>query len=214
MKMCAMKSPAAPFPALVLLAASVLLAAPVWSADEIEITPPPEGSVTREEGIAAWDRIYQVTSHPRCANCHVGASGVPMWSGPSYGETRPHGMNITAGISRIGNDTLLCSTCHAARDSVNDHPHAAPQVPGTWLLPPPEMQWFAKSSTEICAQLRDPARNGDRTLADLADHAAHDHFVHWGWHPGGGRSPAPGTQAAHVNDILIWGTAGFPCADD
>ena len=39
------------------------------------INPPPEDSVTREEGLSAFERVYKVVSHPRCANCHVGADG-------------------------------------------------------------------------------------------------------------------------------------------
>lgn len=67
--------------------------------------PPAEGSVTQAQGLEAWDRIYQVASHPRCANCHTGASDRPMWSGPSYGKTRPHGMNIRAGALGLGTRT-------------------------------------------------------------------------------------------------------------
>ena len=70
--------------------------------ETVDLNPPDEGSVSREEGLQAWARIYDVASHPRCANCHVGADNLPMWSGPSYGETRPHGMHIDAGVSRIG----------------------------------------------------------------------------------------------------------------
>ncbi|MEL7416903.1 MAG: hypothetical protein AAGJ92_13545, partial [Pseudomonadota bacterium] len=76
----------------------------------VSIDPPT--AATRAEGLAAFDRIFEVASHPRCSNCHVGDDNLPMWSGPSYGQTRPHGMNVNAGESRIGAETLLCSTCH------------------------------------------------------------------------------------------------------
>jgi hypothetical protein len=56
-----------------------------------------------DAGTATWTPIYEVFSHPRCANCHVGPDNVPMWSGSSYGaKPRPHGMNIDAGVNRIG----------------------------------------------------------------------------------------------------------------
>ena len=180
----------------------------------VVIDPPAEGSVTRAEGLAAWTRIYEVTSHPRCSNCHVGADNRPMWSGPSYGRTRVHGMNINAGDSRIGAETIPCSTCHAQRGSVNDTPHAPPQVRAEWQLAPVEAEWFGKSSDEICAQLRDPERNGDRSVLDLAQHLDHDVILHWAWAPGGGREPAPYSLQEHVNDVLTWGVAGFPCAMD
>lgn len=197
--------------ALVCLALAPALA--VAAGGNVEIVPPE--SATQEEGLAAFDRIYEVASHPRCSNCHVGPDNIPMWSGPSYGETpRPHGMNVNAGESRIGAETLLCSTCHAYNTRSNDQPHAAPQVAMTWMLPPPEAAWFDKSAVEICNQLRDPARNGGRDMLAIAAHLDHDLILHWAWEPGGGREPAPFSLQEHVDDILIWGVAGMPCRED
>lgn len=196
--------------------AGLLLAAPgLAAAETVIIAPPPPGSVSSAEGLAAWARIYEVTSHPRCSNCHVGADNRPMWSGPSYGRTRPHGMNVNAGESRIGAETLLCSTCHAPSSvGANPLPHAAPQVDADWRLAPVEAEWFARSSVEICTQLRDLDRNGGRSAQDLAAHLDHDVILHWAWNPGGNREPAPYSLQAHVDDILIWGVAGFPCDGD
>ena len=191
------------------------LATLTFAAEEVIIAPPAEGTVSRAEGLDAWARIYEVASHPRCSNCHVGADNIPMWSGPSYGKPRRHGMNINAGESRIGAEYILCETCHATRESgANDAPHMAPQVTMTWQLAPVEAHWFGKSSDEICTQLRDPERNGDRDMLDLAQHLEHDEILHWAWAPGGGREPAPYSLQEHVNDILIWGVAGFPCEGD
>lgn len=200
-----------------LIAATLMisLALPAFAEGEnVTITLPAEGSVTREEGLVAWQRIYEVTSHPRCSNCHVGADNKPMWSGPSYGKTRAHGMNINAGESRIGAEYVQCSTCHAYREGENNMPHAAPQVAMNWQLPPVEAEWFGKSSNEICEQLRDPDRNGGRDYVDLASHLDHDLILHWAWKPGGGREPAPYSLQEHVNDVLAWGVAGFPCETD
>ena len=182
--------------------------------ENINIAPPAEGSVSRADGLEAWTRVYDVTSHPRCSNCHVGADNIPMWSGPSYGNARPHGMNISAGDSRIGAEYLQCSACHAYREGVNDVPHAAPQVAMNWQLPPVEAEWFGKTSDEICNQLRDPERNGGRDFNDIASHLEHDLILHWAWNPGEGREPAPYSLQDHVNDILAWGVAGYPCAND
>lgn len=197
------------------IALAALLAATVPAAAEVDINPPV--SATQAEGLDAWSRIYEVASHPRCANCHTGASDRPMWSGPSYGKTRPHGMNIRAGESRIGAEHLLCSTCHTTKDedwdNANAMPHAAPRVAMEWQLAPVEADWFGRSSIETCEQLRDPERNGDRDMLALAEHLDHDLILHWAWEPGGGREPAPYSLQEHVNDILIWGTAGFPCPE-
>ncbi len=192
-----------------------LVAAPAAATGEVVIDPPAPGSVSRAEGLAAWDRIYEVASHPRCANCHVGASDVPMWSGPGYGRTRPHGMAVRAGDSRIGAETIPCRTCHVtSRTGGIDRPHAAPQVADAWRLAPPQAAWFGRSSDQICAQLRDPARTDGRTALQIAEHLGHDVILHWAWTPGSGREPAPYSLQEHVNDVLAWGVAGQPCAFD
>lgn len=198
----------------VFLGSSVTAESPVQAV----IDAPEEGSVSAADGLAAFDRIYEVTSHPRCSNCHVGADNIPMWSGAYYGKTRPHGMNVNAGESRIGAETLTCMTCHRTSDSLESAPNAPPRSGLDWQLPPVEFEWFGKTPGEICAQLSDPDRNGGRDWLGLAEHlvddAGHLGFVLWGWNPGGGREPAPFTLQDHVNDVLIWGAAGMPCPEE
>jgi len=58
------------------------------------------------------------------------------------------------------------------------------------------MAWVGHTPHQICEQIKDPARNGKRTLAQLVEHSAHDPLVAWGWTPGWGRPPVPGTQQA------------------
>lgn len=185
---------------------------------DLVVAPPAEGSVTTEAGLEAWSRIYEVASHPRCANCHTGPSDRPMWSGPAYGEARPHGMNIRAGESRIGAEYLQCSTCHTTKatdwDNANQVPHAAPRVAMGWALAPVEAHWFGRTSEQICDQLRNPDTNGDRDMLEIAEHLGHDLILHWAWKPGGGREPAPYSLQEHVDDILAWGVAGMPCPQD
>ncbi|MEM6310251.1 MAG: hypothetical protein AAF754_09385 [Pseudomonadota bacterium] len=187
------------------------------ASETVKIIPLAEGAVSKEQGLAAWARIYEVASHPRCSNCHVGASDRPMWSGPSYGKTRPHGMNIRAGDSRVGVEYVPCATCHvdiSTTGRANSAAHAAPMVAAAWRLAPKEADWFGKPSLEICTQLRDPNLNGGRDAMDLAAHLDHDVILHWAWQPGGGREPAPYSLQEHINDILAWGSAGFPCQGD
>lgn len=185
-------------------------------AEDLNLTPPPAGSVTVDEGLAAWGRIYGVASHPRCSNCHVGTDNTPMWSGPFYGDTpRVHGMNINAGDSRIGAEYVQCSTCHAYNEEGDALPaRSAPQVAADWRLPPVEAEWFGKSSVEVCNQLRDPERNGGRTFEEIAGHLGHDVILHWAWEPGEGREPAPYSLQEHATDVLTWGVAGMPCEGD
>jgi hypothetical protein len=166
-------------------------------------------ALPQDAGPDAWRKIHEVFSHPRCANCHVGPDHVPIWSGAGYGpKPRPHGMNITGGASRKGSETLPCGSCHTHHNS--QLPHGPPGA-HVWLLPPVEMQWFGKSSAEICAQIKDPARNGDRTIAKVVEHIEHDALVHWGWAPGPGREPAPHSIAQLVEYLKQWDAAGAPC---
>lgn len=166
-------------------------------------------ALTLSGPVAAQDfaPIAEVLSHPRCANCHVGDDGIPLWS-TADGGTEPHGFNVHAGESRMGIETLPCSTCHGASNS--PLPGGAPGV-ANWALAPAEMQWAARTPGEICRQLKDPDRNGGRTLEEVADHVGHDPLVLWGWAPGPGREPAPGTPEATVQAILAWAEAGAPC---
>lgn len=137
-----------------------------------------------------------------------------MWSRPSYGETRPHGMRIRGGESRIGAEFLLCSTCHSLSDVPQPIAHAAPRVGTSWQLAPIEADWFGRTSEEICGQLRDPARNGGRAYLELAEHLGHDLVLHWAWSPGRGREPAPYSLEDHIMDLHMWGASGQPRPQD
>ena len=50
-----------------------------------------------------------------------------------------------------------------------------------WHLAPIEMAWQDRSLQQICEQIKDPARNGGKTLAELHEHMAEDSLVGWGW---------------------------------
>ncbi|MEO1251059.1 MAG: hypothetical protein AAFW81_01780 [Pseudomonadota bacterium] len=181
----------------------------IGAASALQSETSPEATT---EALAAWDDVYSVFSHPRCANCHVGDDNRPRWSGPSYGlaegEWRYHGMNINAGASRIGAETLLCNACHGETNS--DAPHGPPGA-HVWALAPVEMVWWEQSSQEICEQIKDPTRNGGRTLEEVAEHVAEDELVHWGWAPGPGREPAPFSAEIIAERITVWAAAGAPC---
>ena len=174
--------------------------------------PPSAMPVLEDDALATWTKIYEVFSHPRCANCHVPDDNRPRWSGPSYGlaasEWKYHGMNINGGESRIGIETIPCSTCHGVENV--DTPHGPPGAE-IWALAPVEMLWWRQSSAQICEQIKDPERNGGRTLKDVADHIEHDTLVHWGWDPGPGREPAPYSIAELTAFVNSWAAAGAPC---
>jgi len=164
------------------------------------------------DGTKEWTQIYQVFSHPRCASCHVGADNRPRWAGAHYGvkegEWKFHGMNINGGESRIGMETQPCTTCHQEKNSNVMH---GPPGAHVWALAPVEMEWLDKSSAYICNQIKDPARNGGRTLDEVTAHIDNDELVHWGWAPGPGREPAPFGRKETVAIMTAWQAAGAPC---
>lgn len=166
------------------------------------------------DGLVAWGRIYEVASHPRCTNCHVGESGKPGWAALGYGADALHGMNVQAGDSRIGAETMLCQTCHISAASDNEMPHAAPQIDDAWRLPPVALNWRDKTSEEVCTQMRNPETNDGFEGVELASHVRESAFVNWGFVPGGDRAPAPGSAEELARDIEVWVAAGTPCATD
>lgn len=174
----------------------------------------PVGVAAQDAGSQAWDRIYAVASHPRCTNCHVGDSGRAGWEDLGYKTGQLHGMNVVAGESRIGAETIPCRTCHIGAAGPNNVPHAAPQIDDAWRLPPVELAWRGKTSVEVCEQLRNPDTNDGFDLAELVDHVRTSEFVRYGFEPGAGRTPATGSVEELAQDLLIWGAAGMPCAAD
>jgi hypothetical protein len=73
------------------------------------------------------------------------------------------------------------------------------------------MAWEGKSMGEICRQLKDPQRNGGRTLELVHEHLSKDDLVGWAWRPGPGRDAVPGTQAQLGELIQAWIDTGAAC---
>ncbi len=193
----------------------MVLAGAAAAQDDVVPDPAiPKMTVAREEGLAAWERIFAVASHPRCTNCHVGDQGQPMWAGLGFGEVAVHGMNIRADESRIGAESVPCRTCHVTSAAPNAVPHAPPHIDDAWRLPPVELEWLNKTSAEICAQLRDPQTNDGHDIASLMDHLRTSAFVNWGFEPGAGRAAPQGSGETMARDVGLWGDAGTPCVGD
>lgn len=158
---------------------------------------------------ALFGEIARVLTHPRCLNCH------PPGDRPLQGnDSHVHQPAAWRGEGGVGIAGLHCQTCHSERnvDLVTDHASYA-SIPGhpRWGLAPVEMAWQGKSASEICRQVKDKERNGGRDLAMLQDHLAHDDLVAWGWHPGKGREPAPGTQQQIGDLAKAWIDTGAEC---
>lgn len=146
----------------------------------------------------------KVITHPRCVNCH------PDGDRPLQGEignTYPHQPMVVRGAGGMGAPGMRCFTCHG---NENFDPAGVPGHP-LWHLAPIEMAWQGKSLADICEQIKDPQRNGGKSMRELVDHMAHDSLVGYGWHPGSGREAAPGTQKVFGDLIAAWVETGAAC---
>jgi len=157
---------------------------------------------TDARSAAMFSELGKVLTHPRCTNCH------PAGDRPRQGdESRLHQPPVARGADGHGVETMRCSICHG---NSNFEPGRMPGHP-EWHLAPREMAWEGKTVAEICAQIKDPARNGGRKVEDLIHHIGEDTLVGWAWHPGFGRSPAPGTQAQAGALVDAWVKTGAAC---
>jgi hypothetical protein len=152
----------------------------------------------------------KVIMHPRCVNCH------PASDRPTQGDDmHPHLPSAARGSDGGGVPGNTCGACHGDRnvDIFPGQETSFRSVPGhpRWHLAPLEMAWEGKSISEICRQIKDPQRNGGRSLELLHEHLAHDDLVAWGWSPGAGREPVPGTQEVLGELIRAWIDSGAAC---
>jgi hypothetical protein len=155
-----------------------------------------------QRSAAIFTELGKVLTDPRCMNCH------PAGDRPHQGDARRlHQPPVTRGADGHGSETMRCAICHQA---ANFDPGRVPGHPA-WHLAPREMAWEGKTLGEICAQLKDPARNGGRKVEDLVDHIGKDTLVGWAWAPGYGRTPAPGTQQQAGALVEAWVQTGAAC---
>lgn len=159
--------------------------------------------------VAIFEETGKVLQHPRCINCH------PKGDSPLQGmEMKPHQPPVRRGEANFGVAGMQCTTCHGpANVDVVAQAEGIESIPGNpnWHLAPIEMAWEGKSLKEICEQIKDENRNGGKTLAQLVEHMAKDDLVGWGWNPGKGREPAPGTQAEFGALYEAWAATGAHC---
>jgi hypothetical protein len=165
----------------------------------------PKDALETKDVSASWDVVYRVLQHPRCVNCH------PSGEVPLQGdEGRPHAQNVMRGPEGEGLFAMRCSACHQTANAPGAHlPPGAPH----WKLPHPDMPLVFEglSASELCRQLADRARNGNRTPEQLLEHVADDPLVRWGWNPGEGRSPVSTPHAAFVAAMRSWVEGGCAC---
>jgi hypothetical protein len=150
-----------------------------------------------------FDPIAGVLMHPRCINCHQVAFPRQKDAGIR------HTQMVVRGADGHGAPALRCQACHQTTNAGDGG-----RVPGVrdWHLAPLSMKWEGLTKAQICAQVKDPARNGSRrTLHEVIEHTKVDRLVLWAWDPGAGRTPPAISHAQFVHDLEVWVVAGGPC---
>jgi hypothetical protein len=160
-----------------------------------------------DESMRAFAPIATVLSSPRCANCHFAGDA------PAEGDSgRIHAMVVRRSNDGRGTPAMRCTNCH--QETSLQVPHAPPGAPD-WRLPPAAMPmaWKGLNVSEQCRMLKDPARNGNKTLAQLVDHIRHDPLVLASWNPGPGRLPPPMSHEAFAEAVKTWVDGGAACPE-
>ena len=170
-----------------------------------QVVPPESFSGITDEAkrsAALFTELGKILTSPHCVNCH------PAGNRPRQGDdSHSHQPPVERGADGLGLPAMRCSSCH---QTANFDPGRVPGNPH-WHLAPLEMAWEGKTVGEICLQIKDPARNGGRSVNNLIDHIGKDTLVGWAWAPGFGRSPAPGTQQIAGALVEAWVRTGAVC---
>jgi hypothetical protein len=165
-------------------------------------------SGSEAESLKAFAVVASVLTSPRCLNCHVAGDSPLQGDG---GTT--HNMNVKRGPDGRGTPAMHCANCHQDQNSTQLH---APPGRPDWRMPPPatRMAWQGLTVGEICRSLKDPAKNGGRTTAQLIEHVRDDRIVNWGWDPGPGRSLPPVSHEEFVAQVTGWVQTGSACPEE
>ncbi len=88
-------------------------------------------------------------------------------------------------------------------------------IPGApkWQLAPPPMSWGTASVGDICRNITDLKRNGNRLPIGIVLHVTNDPLVVWAWDPGDGRSPPPLPFDDFIALMTRWSNAGAHCPE-
>jgi hypothetical protein len=157
-----------------------------------------------ERARRAFLEAAPVFLHPRCTNCHTREDG------PRQGDARrPHQLAVKRGPEGRGESaTQRCTACHKAENT------SGGAIPGAadWRMPPPgRAAWDGLAPAEICAAIKDPARNAGLTLDQVVEHMSKDALVAWAWAPGGRRTAPPISRDAFLGLMRAWRDGGGAC---
>lgn len=159
-----------------------------------------------DKSVLAFRAVASVLTSPRCLNCHTPSDG------PLQGDdNHPHAMNVKRGADGKGSPALRCRACHQTENARFLH---GPPGAADWQLPPAKtpMAWKGLSTGELCRTLKDPARNGNRSLQNLIPHMDTS-LVRWAWNPGPGRTVPPLSHDEFVSRLKEWIETGAACPE-
>jgi mono/diheme cytochrome c family protein len=164
-------------------------------------------------GTADWQAIYSVMTSPRCINCHS-MTDYPRQTDDRY----PHVYHVLRGDDDRGVEMKRCSQCHGIRNN----PETGAPGRLDWHMAPARVSTesspgVAKGGAELCADLKNPAKNGHRDGPQLLDFIETDPFILWAWDPGtraNGTPRTPPPMASHdefLTTVRRWLADGAPC---
>ncbi|WP_370174713.1 hypothetical protein [Leeuwenhoekiella palythoae] len=155
----------------------------------------------------AFKKVYTVLMHPRCMNCHP-AGDIPLQGEDSH----PHTMAPRRGEDGKGLYAMKCANCHQNENTPG--PHRPPGNP-LWHLPPADMKMVfeGKSARELALQLVDKTKNGNKSMADLIEHAE-DTLVKAGWKPAEGLELPPMSHEEFKEAWITWIENGAYAPDE
>lgn len=171
------------------------------------LSPPETG------GTPEWKIIYSVMTSPRCMNCHSSAA-FPRQTDDRY----PHVFGVERGADDHGLPIKRCTSCHGARNNPDTGApgridwHQAPLAMSTESSP-----GVPKSGAQMCADVKDRTKNGNRDFAGISGFIEFDQFITWAWDPGIRASgvmrttPPLATHGEFVKVVKKWLADGAPC---
>lgn len=174
----------------------------------LDTVRPPEAFAAiadeRDRAAALFAEMGKILTHPRCINCHP-AGERPLQGQATGVRQRLHLPRVVRGEDGHGVPGLRCASCHGEENYR--------RVPGAphWHLAPVSMAWVGRTLPQICAQLKDPARNGGKSMEAMHAHMAEDKLVAYGWDPPAHLEPAPGSQQVLGALFRAWWDAGAHC---
>lgn len=163
----------------------------------------PKNSADRARSQAAFQQVASVLRHPRCINCHT-ATNFPRQGS----EGKRHAMNVVRGPDDHGAPAMKCSSCHQNVNQQNGVPGAP-----NWGLAPLSMAWEGLDDRQLAEALKDPAKNGKRSLEQIFEHNVHDELVGWAWNPGAGRDTPALSREEFGRALRTWIDTGAVLPD-